>query len=260
MGAASGRGGGALMAVRLRFTVEYDGTGYAGWQAQPAGRTVQGEIERCLAVLLGRQCRVTGSGRTDAGVHASGQVAHVDIEEAEERRVVSGLPEILPADVALHGIRRADPGFHARFSASGREYSYRILKGRSPLHGRYAFECPWPCLDTAAMRAAARLSLGVSDWRGMSKEGSGNRTWRVDVRAADVAEDAGGWTLAIRADRFLRGMVRIWAGTLVEVGRGRFAAGRVREILDTGDRTLAGPSLPAKGLTLVRVEYGTEDG
>jgi tRNA pseudouridine38-40 synthase len=246
--------------VRLRFTVEYDGTDFAGWQAQSSGRTVQGEIERCLAVLLGRQCRVTGSGRTDAGVHASGQVAQVDIEEAEEGRVVSGLPEILPSDVAVNGIQRAGPGFHARFSATGREYSYLVLKGRSPLTARYAYECPWPCLDTAAMMAAAGLSLGGSDWRGMSKEGSGNRTWRADVRTADVTEDARGWTLTIRADRFLRGMVRIWAGTLVEIGRGRFAAGRMREILDTGDRSLAGPSLPAKGLTLVRVEYGMEEG
>jgi len=247
------------MAVRLRFTVEYDGTDFAGWQAQAAGRTVQGEIERCLEVLLGRECRVTGSGRTDAGVHAAGQVAHADIEEQEEARVRSGLPEILPPDVAVRDILPAPPGFHARFSARGREYSYRILRGRSPLSARYAFECPWPGLDTASMRSAADLCRGVSGWRGMSKEGSGNRTWRVDVRGVDVEEDDRGWTLAIRADRFLRGMVRIWAGTMVEIGRGRYAPGRMREILDTGDRALAGPSLPAKGLTLVRVEYGTEE-
>jgi len=247
------------MPVRLRMTVEYDGTCFEGWQIQRTGRTVQGEIEACLAMLLGRRCRVTGSGRTDTGVHAAGQVAHIDLHDTEIERVTKGLPAIVPPDIALHSLEQAPDGFHARFSAVRRTYSYRILRGRSPLRARYAWECPWPLLDPEAMAAAAGLSLGRAGWRGMSREGGGNRTWLVDVEHASVEAGPEGWTLSISADRFLRGMVRIWAGTIVEIGRGRFQPSRITEILTTGDRLLAGPSLPACGLTLVSVEYRTEE-
>ncbi len=247
------------MPERLRMTVEYDGTCFEGWQIQRTGRTVQGEIEACLARLLGRRCRVTGSGRTDAGVHAAGQVAHVDLSSTEIERVMKGLPEIVPQDIALRCIERAPEGFHARFSAFRRTYSYRIVRRRNPLLARFAWECPWAELDEEAMEAAAGLSLGRAGWRGMSREGGGNRTWLVDVGHAAVETGPEGWTLSISADRFLRGMVRIWAGTLVEAGRGRFPPSRITEILTTGDRLLAGPSLPARGLTLVSVEYRTEE-
>lgn len=247
------------MPVRLRMTVEYDGTCFEGWQTQRTGRTVQGEIEACLARLLGRPCRVTGSGRTDAGVHSAGQVAHIDLSSAETARVMQGLPAIVPPDMALHSLEPAPEGFHARFSAVRRTYSYRIVPGRNPLRARYAWECPWARLDAEAMAAAAKLSLGRAGWRGMSREGGGNRTWLVDVGNAAVETGPQGWTLSISADRFLRGMVRIWAGTLVEIGRGRFPPSRITGILTTGDRLLAGPSLPARGLTLVSVEYRTEE-
>ncbi len=244
------------MLTRVRMTLEYDGTDFAGWQVQRSGRTVQGVLERALLDLCGREIRVTGSGRTDAGVHARGQVAHVDLLEDELPRVLSGFPEVLPEDVCARGLEVAPPGFHARFSAVRRTYSYGILRGRSPLLSRYAWELPWAGLDEGAMSVAASLSIGRNEWRGMSREGSGNRTWTVEVFDASIETGPGGWTLRITADRFLRGMVRIWAGTLVETGRGRFEPGRVSRILGTGDRTAAGPSLPAKGLVLESVAYG----
>jgi tRNA pseudouridine38-40 synthase len=243
------------MPVRLMMKIEYDGTAFAGWQVQKSGRTVQGELERCLESLLGRPCRITGSGRTDRGVHASGQVAHLDIFDDECDRVFSGLPELAPPDIAVRQIERAPDGFHARFSAVSREYAYRAVRGRRPLLSRFAWECPWAELDTDSMNLAASLSVGVGDWRGMAREGSGNSTWLVRVLGAGVSSDSEGWTFDIRADRFLRGMVRIWAGTLVEIGRGRFGAGRIGEILSSGERRLAGPSLPACGLSLLSVEY-----
>jgi len=260
MGAPPGGGGGLL--IRIAICLEYDGTCFEGWQSQKGGRTVQGVVEDVLAGLCRRKVGVTGSGRTDAGVHALRQVAHADLQPEELGRVVSGLPGLLPADVACTSVREAPPGFHARFSALSRTYRYRLIDRRSPLEGRFALELPGIVLDTAAMREACASCTGRRDWRGMSRTGSGNSPWMVDVAEARIDRDPSGWTFIIRADRFLRGMVRIWAGTLLETGRGRFGPGRLEEILSTGDRRLAGPSLPARGLVLEDVEYdsGVLDG
>lgn len=241
--------------MRLMLVLEYDGTDFSGWQRQKDRRTVQGVVEAALERVLGRRIAVTGSGRTDAGVHAEAQVAHLDLAEAETGRVESGLRGLLPPDVALLSLEPAPPGFSARFSAVRRAYEYRIIREKHPLRSRYAWVCPWRQLDTARMAGAASLSLGRAGWRGFSREGSSNRTWVSEVVSASVGETPSGWTFGIEADRFLRGMVRLWAGTLVEIGRGRLEPGVVRTILETGDRGLAGPSLPACGLTLVRVEY-----
>jgi tRNA pseudouridine38-40 synthase len=239
---------------RLRLTLEYDGTDFRGWQVQPRCRTVQGTVEEVLAGLTGRRIRVHGSGRTDAGVHALGQVAHLDVEESEVERVASGLEPLLPRDVGVLEVEPAPPGFDARRDAVERLYKYRILRRRRPLLDRYAHVHRRP-LDTGAMRRAAAVCRGVSGWRGMAKEGSGNTDWMVKVMTSLVAEDALGWTFLISANRFLRGMVRLWAGTLLQVGAGRLAPADVRGILDTGERDGAGPALPAGGLTLVEVRY-----
>lgn len=255
-------GGGGRPLIRIAICLEYDGTCFEGWQTQRGGRTVQGVVEGVLAGLCHRTVRVTGSGRTDAGVHARRQVAHLDLEPEEVDRVICGLPALLPADVACTSASEAAPGFHARFSARSRTYRYRLIDHRSPLEGRFALEMPGVALDTPAMREACVPCTGRRDWRGMARTGGGNSTWTVDVAEARVDRDPAGWTFTIRADRFLRGMVRIWAGTLVETGRGRFGPGRLEEILSTGDRRLAGPSLPARGLVLEDVSYdgGVLDG
>lgn len=239
---------------RIRLTLEYDGTDFLGWQVQAEGRTVQGTVERALETLTGRRIRVNGSGRTDAGVHALGQVAHLDLEGEEVERVMSSLDRLLPRDVSVVSAVEADPGFDARRDAVERLYRYRVLRQRHPLLDRYAHVHRGQ-LSTPAMAEAAGQCTGRHGWRGMAKEGSGNRDWEAVVREASVVEDALGWTFLISANRFLRGMVRLWAGTLLRVGGGGLDPREVGRMLQTGDRSLAGPSLPAGGLTLVEVRY-----
>jgi tRNA pseudouridine38-40 synthase len=242
--------------MRVRMLIEYDGTDFSGWQAQPGVRTVQGEIEAVLEKLCGRRIAITGSGRTDAGVHALGQVAHADIGFNELERVKTGLPAILPDDIAVTGVIETDPSFHARFQAVSRLYRYRIEKKKNPLKSRYCYIIPPPWkLDTSAMSEASCLSLGENDWKAMAKEGSDNSSWTVNVLEASVTEDISGWTFLIRANRFLRGMVRIWAGTLISIGSGSARPPLVTELLKTQNREKAGVSLPGKGLTLMEVRY-----
>lgn len=242
------------MAPMQRFLAwfEYDGTGFRGFQYQPGERTVQGEIERCLERITGTRVPVTGAGRTDAGVHALSMPAHMDMERGGER--LPALARILPRDIALTGWVPVHSSFNARFDAVERTYHYRIGRRRSPLKARTEYQ-PWLSLDTAAMNEAAGLSLGRADWRSFAKTGGGNSTWNMDVRDAGVTEDPEGWTIRITSDRFLRGVVRLWSGTLLRIGAGRLSPGTLREILDGGSSVAAGPSLPACGLTLVGVRY-----
>jgi tRNA pseudouridine38-40 synthase len=231
---------------------EYDGTGFRGFQYQPGERTVQGEIERCLERITGVRIPVAGAGRTDAGVHALAMPAHLDIERGGDR--LSALARILPRDISLVRWFPVRDAFNARFDAVERTYHYRIGKRRSPLKARTEYQ-PWLTLDTEAMDSAAGLSLGRADWRAFAKSGGGNSTWIMDVRDAGVTEDAEGWTIRITSDRFLRGVVRLWAGTLLRVGTGRLSPDVVSEILGGVGTVASGPSLPACGLTLVEVKY-----
>ena len=240
--------------MRIRFLVEYDGTCFSGWQRQPGKRTVQGEMESMLEHMCGRNVSVTGSGRTDAGVHAAGQVAHADILPHEFERISRGFDSALPDDIAVLSVVEVLHGFHARYDAVSRLYRYRIAKSHHPLICRYSHVTSAP-LDTALMREAAGLSLGKADWKAMAKEGSGNADWIVDVIEAGVSEDRLGWTLLIHANRFLRGLVRIWAGTLLRIGSGAESPGLITKLLESGERNRAGASLPAKGLTLLKVNY-----
>ncbi len=231
---------------------EFDGTGFRGFQYQPGERTVQGEIECCLEKITGNRVPVTGAGRTDAGVHALAMPAHLDLDRGGER--LSALARILPRDIALIRWFPVRDTFNARFDAVERTYHYRIGRRRSPLKARTEFQ-PWLTLDTGAMNAAAALSLGRADWRAFAKTGGGNSTWNMDVREAGVTEDQEGWTIRITSDRFLRGVVRLWAGTLLRVGTGKLSPDVVRDLLGGGRAVAAGPSLPACGLTLVEVKY-----
>lgn len=236
--------------ARYLIHLEYDGTGFKGFQSQPGMRTVQGEVERCLEKLLGTRVPVTGAGRTDSGVHALAMPAHLDLEGGDG--MLLALARILPRDIALKSHRSVPDGFHARFNALSRTYSYRIGKARRPLTARTEYQ-PGIRLDTEAMNEAAVLSLGRGDWRGFARTGGGNLTWTMNVFEAGVREDRHGWTMTITSDRFLRGVVRSWAGTLMRIGAGRLPPGTVSLILQGGGR--AGPSLPAAGLTLVEVRY-----
>jgi len=236
--------------------VAYDGTAYAGFQIQPNAPTVQGELERVLAVICGEPVRITGAGRTDAGVHASGQV--IDLRTTSglaTEELERGVNALLPEDIAISGLEPAEDSFHARFSATGRTYEYRIRYAavRDPLWTRREHWHPGE-LDVPAMRAAAAQLVGRHDFAAFAAGEAGERT----VKRAEWISEGSVLRFEIESDAFLRGMVRGIVGTLVWVGRGKLTVERFAEVLEARDRALAGPSAPAKGLCLVAVRYGGE--
>ncbi len=258
---------------RLRATLEYDGTDFVGWQSQGEGqgRTVQTEVEAALARITGARSPVVGSGRTDAGVHATGQVAHFDTAWAGSLATLQrALNAVLPPDIAVLDLAEAPPDFHARFSAREREYVYTILDQplRSPLARRTAWHVLQP-LDVTAMREASSALLGRHDFRafGRPMKPTGSTVRTVTHLAVDIkgghdlpAVDGLGRKLVItvRADAFLRHMVRRVAFVLVEVGRGRLTATDLQTLLADADPNRLHGIAPPQGLCLTRVSYGVE--
>jgi len=242
----------------LRLLLEYDGTGLCGWQRQLNGPTVQQHLEEALAQMLGHEVAVSGASRTDAGVHARGQVATFRTERAIPldglRR---GLDAILPPAIAVIDADEVDDAFHPRHSATGKHYRYTIWvrRDRSPFwhhrawhrHGR---------LDLGAMAEAAQALVGEHDFAAFRAAGCAAKTTRRRITAIEIgAPDPDRVTLDVRGTAFLRHMVRIMTGTLVEVAHGRRAASEVPEILASCDRTRAGQTAPPQGLELVSVSY-----
>ncbi len=234
----------------------YDGTAYAGFQVQPNAPTVQGELERALSQVCDEPVRITGAGRTDAGVHATGQVIDFRTASALDREAMErGVNALLSEDIAISAIEEAGEFFHSRFSATGRTYEYRIRNAatRDPLERHREHWLPSP-LDVHAMRKASESLIGRWDFAAFSAGVAGERSVRRAVwgREGDVLR------FEIEADAFLRGMVRGIVGTLIWVGRGKISVDRFGEVLRSRDRSLAGPSAPARGLCLVRVAYDGE--
>lgn len=242
----------------IRLVLEYDGTGLAGWQRQANAPTVQQHLEEAVAAMVGRPTQVTGASRTDAGVHALGQVAHFHTETAiPPHGFRRGLNALLPPSIAVVACSEAAPGFHARFDARGKHYRYTLLTrpDRSPLLRDRAWHCPRP-LDLAAMEAAAAHMLGERDFAALRAAGCTARTTRRRIDAVRFTRERDDLLhLDVHGNAFLRNMVRILAGTLVDVGEGRLAAADVPAILDSRDRTRAGRTAPPGGLTLVSVFY-----
>jgi tRNA pseudouridine38-40 synthase len=243
----------------LKLDIEYDGTDFAGWQVQPDQRTVQGVLEDAVSDLAGERLAVTGSGRTDAGVHALRQVAHVKcslaLAEGEFRAAVNAR---LPGDVRVHRVEEAPLAFHARYDAVSRSYAYLIGLTESPIWRlrRWFVRAE---LDVEAMADAAAGLAGERDFESFSLKGSEPDHHRCHVTATSIQCERGyGGMIIFRveADRFLRGMVRSIVGTLVEVGRGRLAPADITDILEARDRGRAGPTAPPHGLYLVDVTYG----
>lgn len=244
----------------LKLTLQYDGTDYVGWQRQSVGVSIQGLLEEALGRFEGSLVTVHGAGRTDAGVHALGQVASVSMAaEIDTSTLTRALNAILPADVRVLDVEEMPPAFHARFSATGKIYEYRIVNAPivSPFVQRYAWHVI-PALDLDAMRAGAGILVGAHDFAAFQGAGSTVTSTERVVHAIDW-DEGGGYdrplVLRIHGDGFLRHMVRNIAGTLVEVGLGRWTAPRVEAIRASLDRTQAGPTAPAQGLFLVRVLY-----
>jgi tRNA pseudouridine38-40 synthase len=249
--------------MNFKLTLQYDGTDFHGWQMQGEQRTVQGELARVLALIDGGVVVVHGSGRTDAGVHAEGQVASVwlkrEISPLKLRAAINGN---LAGDVRVIEVEQVADDFHARFSARGKTYVYRIFNGPiiSPFWFRYAHQ-EARALDTERMRACARLFLGQHDWTAFSSAQSEAQTRVRTVTCLEIEErwDERGRArlveIKVSADGFLRYMVRSIAGTLMAAGRGEMGEEVVARALAGGDRALAGATAPAKGLTLVHVQY-----
>jgi len=246
------------MAV-YRLTIEYDGEAFSGWQKQPGRRTVQGAIEEALAVIAREELRVQGASRTDAGVHALGQVASFETERVLETRKLAGsISALCRPDAAVVRAELAPPGFNARRDARGKRYCYRVLNRAtpSPLRARTSWHIRDP-LDLGAMRAAAAILVGTHDFAGFRAADCGREETVRTITAIDVGEREGGLVeMEVRGTAFLKNMVRIIAGTLVAVGLGKMATADVARVLETCDRTLAGQTAPAHGLTLVEVFYG----
>jgi tRNA pseudouridine38-40 synthase len=245
--------------VRYRALVEYDGTDFAGFQAQPGKRTVQGELEAALAHLCnGERRRVDGAGRTDAGVHATGQVIAFTYDgRLTAARLGRALEALLPADVSIRDVRAAPDGFHPRFAARYREYRYTVWNGpRSPLHERTSLGLRAP-LDTAAMALAASAFEGRHDF---SAFGVAGRQPVRTVYSVRVRRKGQLVTIDVRAQAFLRGMVRRMVALLLEVGKGQLEPTAVAEALAAKRPALSGASAPARGLCLRRVVLGRQTG
>jgi tRNA pseudouridine38-40 synthase len=244
----------------LKLTIQYDGTSYVGWQRQQTGTSIQGLLEDALAPIAGERVTVHGAGRTDAGVHALAQVATVTLDTAlTVPRLTRALNAVLPLDVRVLAVEDARPEFHARFSAVGKVYEYRILNApiASAFMFRYAWHLPQP-LDLDAMRTSSLCLVGAHDFAAFQGAGSFVHSTTRTVHAIHW-EDGGGYDLPlvmrIEGDGFLRHMVRNIVGTLTEVGVGRWNSSQVEETLRSLDRSRAGPTAPPHGLFLVRVDY-----
>jgi tRNA pseudouridine38-40 synthase len=251
--------------VKIRLLVAYDGTNYAGWQVQKIGLGVQEKLEEALKRFFTSGPRVHSSSRTDTGVHALGMVAHVEVPRSEFKmtpgKLVLALNAYLPEDVRVMTASRARPHFHARFDASGKEYRYFVWNhvAMNPLLRSRAWHVPQK-VDVKAMRAAAPLLLGRHDFKSFAA----NRNYEMETTVrtlarCDVRRQGSLITFVIEGDGFLYKMCRGIVGTLIQIGRGKFAVSDLKRMLEARDRREAGMTAPALGLVLWRVFYKSKN-
>ncbi|HKH11186.1 MAG TPA: tRNA pseudouridine(38-40) synthase TruA [Rubrobacter sp.] len=243
--------------MKLACLVEYDGARFAGWAAQPGRRTVEGELSTALGTVLRQPVRLSVAGRTDAGVHASGQVVSFEAETDLSPSLVSyKATAVLPEDVALRRCVAVPDGFDARREARSRSYEYRLVNDeiRAPLMRLRAAYEPRR-LDFGLLEEAGEMIMGVHDFRAFTPSKGYHVRFERVVTASSWAREGDLLTYRITADSFLYGMVRTLVGTMREVGMGRRDLGRFRELLSGGERSEAGPASPALGLTLTGVGY-----
>lgn len=245
------------IAVRVRLDISYDGTDFIGWARQPGLRTVQGVLEESLSKVLREPIQLTVAGRTDAGVHAEGQVAHFDTHaEVDGPRLVHRLARFLPKDVRVKQVRFAPPEFDARFSAIRRHYAYRLTTapyGAEPLQARGVVPCR-SGVDLDAMREASRKLLGLHDFAAFCRRREGATTVR-ELQRFDWEREGDLLTAYVSADAFCWSMVRSLVGAILSVGEGRRTPEWVAGLLDERERASAVTVAPAHGLSLIAVDY-----
>lgn len=246
------------MTRRIRIDLAYDGTDYHGWQVQPAARTLQGTLQEALSRLCGGAAVTTrGAGRTDAGVHARAQVADAAIATGlDDAALARGLAALLPEDVRPTAVATVPDPFHARLSAVAKSYRYTLDRTPwgDPFRARFSLHHPHP-MDLDAVREALARLPGTRDWSGFAAAGCEVEDRVRTLTEASLSVGDGSLAFVFRADGFLTYMVRNLVGTLLEVARGAMPPEAVDRILASGDRALAGPTAPAKGLCLESVEY-----
>ena len=249
--------------MNFKLTIQYDGTEFHGWQMQGELRTVQGELTRALCLIEGGQVVVHGSGRTDAGVHAEGQVANVSLQKPiTPEKLRAAINGNVGKDVRVMDVQVIDDDFHARYSALGKTYLYRVMNGQvmSPFWLRYAHH-EARALDLELMNQSAKLFFGLHDWTAFSSAQSDAETRMRTITNLSVSERWDGRAgcqvveMTVSADGFLRYMVRSIVGTLLAVGRGEIDFSTVQRAINDGDRSLVGATAPAGGLTLLSVRY-----
>ncbi|MGH9381977.1 MAG: tRNA pseudouridine(38-40) synthase TruA [Thermoanaerobaculia bacterium] len=243
-----------------RLTLAYRGTAYAGWQRQPNAVTVQERVEQALAALLDTSAAVVGAGRTDAGVHARAQVAHLELARPfPETGLVHGANHRLPDDIRVLAAARMPPGFHARKHALAKEYRYRLIRTRilTPLDALFAVAVT-PNLDLERLRQATAALVGEHDFTAFTLTGGAHRSPVRRIDRAAWHEQDNTLELHIEGNGFLRGMVRSLVGTLIEVARGRRNPADIPHLLTGRPRAEAGPTAPPQGLVLEVVHYGPE--
>jgi len=245
---------------RFRIDLAYDGTDFSGWAIQPGLRTVEGDLVNALEVIFGKlENGLRVAGRTDAGVHAIAQVLHVDLTPVQARRIKSGLPKrlnaMLPRDVRIHKVELAAEGFHARFSATSREYRYRINQSaiENPLIGRYQLWHKYP-LDASKMHDAGQHLLGLHDFASFCKRRAGSTTIR-EMKKLRVSEAKGEIVIDLEADAFCHNQVRSIVGALVAIGENTLSLKQLLAILDQKKRVGKFKVVGAEGLTLMKVNY-----
>ena len=245
-----------LLLSRYFITFSYDGARYHGWQVQPNGISVQEEMQKALAMLLRKPMEVVGAGRTDAGVHAAKMVAHFDCDmPIDTSHLAYKLNRVLPRDIAVDNIRLVGDDMHARFSAVARTYHYFIHTKKDPFVDDYSCQLGYE-LDFELMNEAGRILTTYDDFAAFCKSHTDVKTTLCQVSEARWEEmSPHHYRFTITANRFLRNMVRAVVGTLVDVGRGRVSIDEFRGIIESGKRTKAGESMPAKALFLVDVAY-----
>lgn len=242
--------------MRVLLSIQYDGSGYSGWQTQENGKTIQAEVERALGLICRTDVRVTGAGRTDAGVHAEDQKAHCDIpDDFPLDRLLAGLNGVLPKEIRVRAAEEKDGDFHARYHATGKTYCYRIWNDpvENVFLSRTHTHIPWP-LDVERMRTALRAVVGEHDFRAFTVASPQVATTRREIFEARIEMTGSSMRITLHGSGFLRFMVRRIVGSLIEIGLGRMDAAKMQASLEPRFEQARWTAAP-DGLTLERVHY-----